>query len=87
MERRRQRAFYLAPDSTLMAVSVRSTPSSVVVSTPTPLFKAPIEISRLGAKNYDVSSDGRFLFIVTGVTSASSPPTPITVILNWNPKS
>jgi Tol biopolymer transport system component len=77
--------FYVEPDLTLMAVSIKSTNSSLEAGVPTRLFKAPINGATLGnGRNYDVAADGRFL--VNVVPSASGPAqvsAPITVILNW----
>jgi hypothetical protein len=48
----------------LMAVSVKSTPTSLEASVPTPLFKLPI--TQTGAtRDYDIAPDGRFLVNVT----------------------
>ena len=77
--------FYVEPDLTLMAVSIKSTRSSLEAGVPIRLFKAPINSATLGnGRNYDVAADGRFL--VNVVPSSLGPPrvsAPITVILNW----
>src|SRR5262249_31744882 len=64
--------FCVEPDLTLMAVSIKSTSSSLEAGVPTRLFKAPINSATLGnGRNYDVAADGRFL--VNVVSSASGP--------------
>jgi hypothetical protein len=60
---------------------VRSSETSLYAGVPTALFKAPIITSP--TRDYDVSSDGRFLVNVTNPTALNSSSTPITVILNW----
>jgi Tol biopolymer transport system component len=78
--------FYVSPDLTLTAVSVRSTGSSLEVGAPTPLFKAPIDRRSLGnGRSYDVAADGRFLINVAPSSSApAAVSVPMTVILNWS---
>ena len=74
--------FYLAPDATLMAVSIKSAGPSLEAGVPAALFKAPFILAGLsGRRDYDVSADGRFLLNITA--PAEVLPTPITVILNW----
>jgi len=73
--------YYLAPDATLMAVSIKSTATSLDAGVPTALFKAPIILGP--TRDYDVSSDGHFLINVTNPTAVNPASTPITVILNW----
>jgi hypothetical protein len=71
--------YYLAPDFTLMAVSIASSGSALQVGAPAPLFQ--IRNSESGyPRNYDVSADGRFL---VNVSTDELSATPITVILNW----
>jgi serine/threonine protein kinase/Tol biopolymer transport system component len=79
--------FYLAPDNQLMAVPVRldSSREAVEVGTPAPLFAARLSGSpqRRTNRQYTVSSDGqRFL-----VDSPAEVTIPITVLLNWKPRS
>ena len=74
--------FYLAPDATLMAVSIKSAGPSLEAGVPAALFKAPFILAGLsGRRDYDVSADRRFLLNITA--PAEVLPTPITVILNW----
>ncbi len=76
--------FYLAPDATLMAVSIKSTGSSLEAGVPKALFKAPLLLGVGLTRDYDVAADGRFLINVTNPASAESASTPISVILNWS---
>jgi eukaryotic-like serine/threonine-protein kinase len=71
--------FYIAPDSTLMAVSIKATASSMQLGVPTTLFKADV-LGRGNRQNYNVAANGRFLFNIPVTEQASAP---ITVILNW----
>jgi len=78
--------FYLAPDGTLMAVSVSAGPS-FEATPPVALFKTgtlPIDLGAWGgAAQYDVTNDGSRFLINTIVV----PPTPpnLYVIVNWKP--
>ena len=70
--------YYLAPDFSLMAVSVKSQTDSVELSAPVVLFKPPL--SRNTRRNYWPARDGRFLFSLPAEEPAL---TPIIVMLNW----
>jgi hypothetical protein len=78
--------FYVAPDATMIAVPVKWVDDSVALGAETPLFHSRV----LGggnyiggfARQYDVASDGRFL---VQVPSGDERPSPITIILNWQP--
>ena len=79
--------FYLAPDNRLMAVPIRldSSGEAVEVGVPSPLFAARLSGSpqRRTNRQYMVSPDGqRFL-----IDSPAEVTIPITVLLNWKPKS
>jgi hypothetical protein len=75
--------FYVAPDTTLMAVAIKPGGRSPEASAPTALFRAPIVAATLNVRrDYDVAVDGRFLINVSG-PAALSPTSAITVILNW----
>ena len=76
--------FYLAPDQTLMAVSVKGSASSLESSAPTALFKAPIAPGG-GRRDYDVAADGRFLINVTAAPPSAAAPAATTIVLNWAP--
>jgi dipeptidyl aminopeptidase/acylaminoacyl peptidase len=79
--------FYVAPDTTLMAVAITSGGPSLETGAPTPLFKAPIVAATLNVRrDYDVATDGRFLINVSGPAGSAAAPLaapPITVVLNW----
>ena len=79
--------FYLAPDNRLMAVPIRldATGQSVEVGTPVSLFAPQFGGTPQGnfARHYMVSRDGqRFL-----MDTLKEVNIPITVVLNWKPKS
>jgi Tol biopolymer transport system component len=69
--------FYVAPDLSLMSVSIASTGSTPQIGTPVRLFQS--RAFQLGGY-YDVSPDGRFLL---NVSTAEQIAPPITVVLNW----
>ena len=74
--------FYMTPDFTLMAATVKPAGAAVEISAPTSLFRARPAFAGNPdlVRSYSVSGDGRFLINV-----ASSDPLgrPITVVLNW----
>jgi eukaryotic-like serine/threonine-protein kinase len=77
--------YFIAPDAKLMAVSIRTTLTSVAAGVPTALFQT----RRLGgganvigrSHQYDVARDGRFLINI----DAESHAPPVTLLMNWNP--
>jgi len=72
--------FYISADSKVMAVPVATTPA-FTPGVPTALFAAPIWGGATGGNvtRYDVTADGqKFLINVL-----PSPPSPMTVVLNW----
>jgi Tol biopolymer transport system component len=69
--------FYIATDSTLMSVPIKSTAAGLHVGVPVPLFR--IRAFEEG-QDYEVSRDGRFLL---SIPTTETTFTPITVILNW----
>jgi dipeptidyl aminopeptidase/acylaminoacyl peptidase len=72
--------FYLAPDTTLMAVKVTGT-ASPSVSAPDPLFTMNVEPDRVVGHSYAVAPDGqRFLVMVPLVDPKASA---ILGVLNW----
>jgi hypothetical protein len=77
--------FYVAPDTTLMAVAIKVDRSTLEASAPTPLFKLPIVAATLSVRrDYDVDPNGRLLINVTNPTgSPAVGVAPITVVLNW----
>jgi len=64
----------------LMAVSVRSSGTSVETDTPRELF--PVTFPGNVTSPYDVSSDGQ-RFLVLELTGGNQAPAPLTVVLNW----
>ena len=73
--------YYLAYDGKLMSVSV--TGPSFQAGRPVALFQTPLQVNRgqlLRDRRYDVSPDGRFLFVTPAATAASLPTT---VVVNW----
>jgi Tol biopolymer transport system component len=69
--------FYIAPDNTLMAQKVKTSPAFEVVGPPHPLFRT----RPVGVQRYDVTVDGlRFL---VAVPTDEAWGAPLTVVLNW----
>jgi serine/threonine protein kinase len=76
-----QELFFIAADSKLMAVSVRTSDSTFETGSPTALFQTRIATTGNFRQEYDVAHDGRFL-INTILDDAVSP---IMLLLNWKP--
>jgi eukaryotic-like serine/threonine-protein kinase len=74
--------FYLAPDSKIMAVSVK-TDDNFQAGVPTPLFKIDSAkgIYSTVASEYDVTADGQRFLVNMAVAEARSLP--FTVVVNW----
>jgi serine/threonine protein kinase/Tol biopolymer transport system component len=76
--------YFIAPDSTLMAVPITVHGASVEPGLPTALFQTRIVgggTTRIGLhRQFDVARDGRFLINTITNNSASAP---ITIIQNW----
>ena len=70
--------YYLSLDAKMMAVPIKSGPSSFEPGLAVPLFDAKVT----GFFPYDVAPDGRFLLQVAA-DSAPSSVSPVTVVLNW----
>jgi Tol biopolymer transport system component len=76
--------FFIAPDLKMMSAGIRTTGSTIEVAPPVALFQTRIVNSLSQIKHqYTIAHDGRFLINTAQESSAS----PITVILNWKPKS
>jgi Tol biopolymer transport system component len=75
--------YYIGLDGTLMAVATPVSGASFVPGPPVGLFKPPI-VRTTTRPQYDVASDGRFLINVYTEDRTSFP---ITLLLNWKPKS
>lgn len=74
--------FYIALDTAIMSVEVRSNGSDFKYGTPTVLFKSPMHYGFTGSRNdYVVSADGQKFLINTPLENTSLLP--ITVVLNW----
>jgi serine/threonine protein kinase/Tol biopolymer transport system component len=72
---------YLAPDGSMMAAPITATASAIRAGAPVALFQAQIVgggIDNAQNRQYDVSSDGRFL-----INSVIDDVSPITLIQNW----
>ena len=80
--------FYVALDGRLMAVpiTVASNSQAVEVGAPVPLFATRLggAVQDVKRQQYMVSPDGQRFLMNTVIEEATSP---ITVILNWKPKS
>jgi Tol biopolymer transport system component len=76
--------FYLAPDSRMMAVPVK-TGANFDAGTPTALFQAnPRELVATSEQfSYDVSRDGQKFLINTQLKTGMAP---MSVVLNWSAK-
>ena len=76
--------FYVADDRRLMAVAVK-TDATFEHGTPAPVFDTGLPPHWYAARNlYDVTRDGRFLFMQPVEDDRSSP---LTVIINWLPSA
>jgi hypothetical protein len=76
--------FYLAPNQTLMAVGVKSNPTTLEVSPPEALFATRIkwmEIQAVG-HHYAAAPDGQ-RFLISGATD-DARAVPVTIVLNWS---
>ncbi len=80
--------FYIALDGRLMAVPIGLAPNrqSLESGVPVPLFLTNIGGAIQGAykQQYVVAGDGQRFLMNSVVTQAT--PSPVTVILNWQPK-
>ena len=74
--------FYLAADSKIMAVSVK-TGDTFEAGIPRPLFRIDLVmgIDSVGASEYDVTADGERFLVNMAVAEARSLPIP--VVVNW----
>ena len=81
--------FFLAPDSTLMAVPIQtgSGPDAFEYQAPVPLFRTQVVVAGsdiypggpYSSAQYVVASDGRFLMNVDATDAVS----PVNIVLNW----
>jgi len=76
--------FYLAPNRTLMAVGVKSTPTTLEVSPPEALFATRIKWMEIQAEahHFAAAPDGQRFLISSATDEARSVP--VTIMLNWS---
>jgi hypothetical protein len=77
--------YYIAADGTFMAAPVQTHGGTIEPGTPVALFSTHIfgGGSYTGqGREYDVSSDGRFLI---NTVADDAPSSPITLLQNWRP--
>src|SRR5262249_29978993 len=82
--------FFIAPDNTLMSVPIKISldGQSIDAGSPVPLFRSRLSTAAYVAtpkQQYAVSHDGQRFLMVTSREDAT--PSPITVLLNWKPRS
>ena len=73
--------YYLNFEGKLMSVAIGGAPFTA--GRPVELFQTPLTVNRAQPtrdRRYDIAPDGRFL---TVIPSATSEPTPYSVIVNW----
>lgn len=75
--------FYRAPNQTLMAVDVKSNPTTVEFGPPKALFPTRMKWMEIqaGARHYAAAPDGQRFLMISATDEAQSSP--ITVMLNW----
>ena len=73
--------FFLAPDSTLMAVEVHENGDSLAVGSPQALFVTNAEPDRVIRNNYTVSADGQRFLVMSPLVSPGASP--LVGVLNW----
>jgi eukaryotic-like serine/threonine-protein kinase len=76
--------FYMAPNQTLMAVGVKSNPTTLEVSPPKALFASRIKWMEIQAvaHHYAPAPDGQRFLISSATDEARSVP--VTIVLNWS---
>ena len=76
--------FYMAPNQTLMAVGVKSNPTTLEVSPPKALFATRIKWMEIQAvaHHYAAAPDGQ-RFLISGATE-DARAVPVTIVLNWS---
>jgi Tol biopolymer transport system component/tRNA A-37 threonylcarbamoyl transferase component Bud32 len=73
--------FYLAPDSTLMAVDVHASGAGFAVGAAQPLFLTNVEPDRVLRNNYASSIDGQKFLVMSPLVSPSASP--LVGVINW----
>ena len=76
--------FYMAPNQTLMAVGVKSNPTTLEVTPPKALFATRIKWMEIQAvaHHYAAAPDGQRFLISSATDEARSVP--VTIVLNWS---
>ncbi len=77
--------YFVAPDGSLMAVTVEETGGVLKVGTPKALFKTAIEPgSGIGTRaSYDATRDGSRFFVTEQKKDPGADTQPVTVLVNW----
>ena len=73
--------FFLAPDSTLMAVGVRPNGTGLTVGVATPLFRTNAEPERVFRNQYAAAADGQRFLVMSPLVPPSASR--LVAILNW----
>ena len=73
--------FYLAPDTTLMAVDIRQDGKTLALGNIQPLFVTNVERPRVIRNNYTASLDGQKFLVMSPLVHPSASP--LVGILNW----
>jgi hypothetical protein len=74
--------FFLALDGTLMSASVNAAPAGFEAGIPQPLFETSVALAaNTNRRQYAAAKDGKRFLV--NVPDRSTPPSPITVVLNW----
>ncbi len=73
--------FFLAPDTTLMAVDVRESGASLTVGPPQALFVTNIEPERVIRNSYAAAIDGQRFLVMSPLVNPSASP--LVGVLNW----
>ncbi len=77
--------YFVAPDGSLMAVTVEETGGVLKVGTPKALFKTMIEAGGgIGTRaSYDATRDGSRFFVTEQKKDPGADTQPVTVLVNW----
>nr|MBP9108717.1 serine/threonine-protein kinase [Pyrinomonadaceae bacterium] len=77
--------YFVAPDGSLMAVTVEETGGVLKAGTPKALFKTTIEpVGGIGTRaSYDATRDGSRFFVTERKKDPAADTQPVTVLVNW----
>ena len=77
--------YFVAPDGSLMAVTVEETGGVLKVGTPKALFKTTIRFEAgIGTRaSYDATRDGSRFFVTEQKKDPAADTQPVTVLVNW----